>query len=49
VCATPPVAAEALIAGILCFDDWDDLMATIRDNRGVVMTEWQRLFGPRDF
>jgi hypothetical protein len=43
------VAAQALIAGSLGFADWDGLMAAIRDYRGVVMTEWQRLFGPRDF
>jgi glutamate-ammonia-ligase adenylyltransferase len=48
-CATPPLAAQALIADSLGFADWDGLMAAIRDYRGVVMHEWQRLFGPRDF
>lgn len=48
-CATPPLAAQALISGSLGFADWDGLMAAIRDYRGVVITEWQRLFGPRDF
>ena len=48
-CATPPEAAQVLIAGSLGFADWDGLMAAIRDYRGVVMHEWQRLFGPRDF
>jgi glutamate-ammonia-ligase adenylyltransferase len=48
-CVAPPVAAQALIAGSLGFADWDGLMAAIRDYRGVVMHEWHRLFGPRDF
>lgn len=48
-CATPADAAQKLIAGSLGYASWDDLIAAIRDYRGVVLTEWQRLFGPRDF
>lgn len=48
-CATPADAAQQLIAGSLGYASWDDLIAAIRDYRGVVLTEWQRLFGPRDF
>lgn len=48
-CDAPPEAAQALIAKSLDHDDWDSLMASIRDYRGVVMEQWQALFGPRDF
>jgi [glutamine synthetase] adenylyltransferase / [glutamine synthetase]-adenylyl-L-tyrosine phosphorylase len=48
-CAAPPEAAQKLIAHSLGFDDWDRLMDALRDYRGVVMTQWQSLFGTRDF
>lgn len=48
-CNAPPAAAQALIAKSLGYADWDALNAAIRDYRGVVMEQWQRLFGPRDF
>ena len=48
-CAAPPEAAQKLIAHSLGFDDCDGLMDALRDYRGVVMTQWQSLFGPRDF
>lgn len=48
-CATPAEAAQKLIADSLGYGSWDDLGVAIRDYRGVVMHEWQRLFGPRDF
>ncbi|MEY3634687.1 MAG: hypothetical protein RLZZ61_1097 [Pseudomonadota bacterium] len=48
-CAAPPEAAQKLIAHSLGFDNWDGLMDALRDYRGVVMTQWQSLFGPRDF
>jgi len=48
-CAKPADAAQKLIAGSLGYGSWDDLGVAIRDYRGVVMHEWQRLFGPRDF
>ncbi len=48
-CATPPSAAQALIAKSLDYPDWDRLMLAIREFRGVVIDQWQALFGPRDF
>lgn len=48
-CNAPPAAAQALIAKSLGYADWGALNAAIRDYRGVVMDQWQRLFGPRDF
>ena len=48
-CATPPEAAQTLIAHGLGYDDWDSLAQAIRDYRGVVTDQWQSLFGPRDF
>ena len=48
-CDTPPDAAQMLIAQSLGFDDWDSLAQAIRDYRGVVIDQWQRLFGTRDF
>ena len=48
-CATPPEAAQYLIAHSLGFDDWDGLTRALRDYRGVVMDQWHKLFGPRDF
>ncbi len=48
-CETPPEAAQALIATSLGHEDWDRLMASVRDYRGVVIDQWQTLFGPRDF
>lgn len=48
-CDAPADAAQKLIAGSLGYASWCDLIAAIRDYRGVVLTEWQRLFGPRDF
>jgi [glutamine synthetase] adenylyltransferase / [glutamine synthetase]-adenylyl-L-tyrosine phosphorylase len=48
-CAAPPEAAQYLIAHSLGFDDWDGLTRALRDYRGVVMDQWHKLFGPRDF
>ena len=48
-CAAPPQAAQMLIAHSLGFDDWDGLTHALREYRGVVMNQWQSLFGPRDF
>lgn len=48
-CAVPPAAAQSLIAQGLGYADWNALAAAIRDYRGVVTVEWERLFGPRDF
>lgn len=48
-CDAPADAAQKLIAGSLGYASWCDLIAAIMDYRGVVLTEWQRLFGPRDF
>lgn len=48
-CDAPADAAQKLIAGSLGYASWCDLTAAIRDYRGVVLTEWQRLFGRRDF
>ena len=48
-CNAPPAAAQALIAKSLGYADWDALGMAIRDYRGVVIDQWQRLFGPRDF
>ena len=48
-CAAPPEAAQLLIAHSLGFDDWDGLTRALRDYRGVVMDQWHKLFGPRDF
>jgi [glutamine synthetase] adenylyltransferase / [glutamine synthetase]-adenylyl-L-tyrosine phosphorylase len=48
-CATPPEAAQALIAKSLDHADWRALMASVRDYRGVVIAAWERLFGSRDF
>jgi len=48
-CTAPPEAAQKLIASSLGFDDWDGLTQALRDYRGVVMTQWHSLFGPRDF
>ncbi len=48
-CNTPPEAAQLLIAKSLGHNDWDSLMAAIRDYRGVVTQQWRALFGPRDF
>jgi glutamate-ammonia-ligase adenylyltransferase len=48
-CATPPEAAQVLIAHSLGFDDWDGLTHALRAYRGVVINQWQSLFGPRDF
>jgi glutamate-ammonia-ligase adenylyltransferase len=48
-CAKPLEAAQLLIAHSLGFADWDGLMDTIRDYRGLVIAQWHSLFGPRDF
>lgn len=48
-CDVPPAAAQSLIAKCLGYADWGALTAAIRDYRGVVTTEWERLFGPRNF
>ena len=48
-CDTPPAAAQMLIAQSLGCANWDGLNAQIRDYRGVVMDQYQSLFGPRDF
>lgn len=48
-CAAPPEAAQMLIAHSLGFDDWDGLTHALREYRGVVMNQWQSIFGPRDF
>lgn len=48
-CAVPPAAAQSLIAQSLGYADWNALTAAIRDYRGVVTVEWERLFGPRNF
>jgi len=48
-CATPPEAAQLLIAHSLGFADWDGLMNAIGDYRGLVIAQWHSLFGPRDF
>lgn len=48
-CNTPPPAAQMLIAKSLGYADWDALTSAIRDYRGIVIAEWERLFGPRDF
>jgi [glutamine synthetase] adenylyltransferase / [glutamine synthetase]-adenylyl-L-tyrosine phosphorylase len=48
-CDIPPEAARVLIAKSLDHEDWDSLMAAIRDYRGVVTDQWYALFGPRDF
>jgi [glutamine synthetase] adenylyltransferase / [glutamine synthetase]-adenylyl-L-tyrosine phosphorylase len=48
-CDPPPHAAQALIAKSLDYPDWESLTAAIRDYRGVVMDQWQALFGSRDF
>jgi glutamate-ammonia-ligase adenylyltransferase len=48
-CVTPPEAAQLLIAHSLGFADWDGLMNTIGDYRGLVIAQWHSLFGPRDF
>lgn len=48
-CNTPPPAAQMLIAKSLGYADWDALTSAIRDYRGIVIAQWERLFGPRDF
>ena len=48
-CDTPPPAAQMLIAQSLGCADWESLNAQIRDYRGVVMDQYQSLFGPRNF
>jgi glutamate-ammonia-ligase adenylyltransferase len=48
-CATPPDAAQRLIAQSLGFPDWAGLMQAVRDYRGVVIDQWHSLLGPRDF
>ncbi len=48
-CDVPPAAAQSLIAQGLGYADWNALTTAIRDYRGVVTVEWERLFGPRDF
>lgn len=48
-CAAPPEAAQVLIAHSLGFDDWDGLTHALKEYRGVVMNQWQSVFGPRDF
>lgn len=48
-CAAPAPAAQTLIADSLGYANWGDLSAAIRDYRGVVIAQWERLFGPRDF
>jgi glutamate-ammonia-ligase adenylyltransferase len=48
-CNTPPEAAQALIAKSLNHEDWDSLIVSIKRYRGVVIEQWQALFGPRDF
>jgi glutamate-ammonia-ligase adenylyltransferase len=48
-CAVPAPAAQTLIADSLGHANWDHLNAAIRDYRGVVTAQWERLFGPRDF
>jgi [glutamine synthetase] adenylyltransferase / [glutamine synthetase]-adenylyl-L-tyrosine phosphorylase len=48
-CAAPPEAAQMLIAKSLDHENWESLMASVRDYRGVVIDQWHSLFGPRDF
>jgi [glutamine synthetase] adenylyltransferase / [glutamine synthetase]-adenylyl-L-tyrosine phosphorylase len=48
-CDAPPEAAQMLIAESLGYSNWAEIMAAVRDYRGVVTEQWQALFGPRDF
>jgi [glutamine synthetase] adenylyltransferase / [glutamine synthetase]-adenylyl-L-tyrosine phosphorylase len=48
-CNVPSRAAQALIAKNLDHENWASLMASVRDYRGVVIDQWQALFGPRNF
>jgi [glutamine synthetase] adenylyltransferase / [glutamine synthetase]-adenylyl-L-tyrosine phosphorylase len=48
-CKTPPEAAQMLVAKSLDHENWDSLMASVRDYRGVVIDQWVALFGPHDF
>lgn len=48
-CMAPPQVARALIARSLGYTDWDALITAVENYRRVVMAEWSRLFGPRDF
>ncbi len=45
----PPAPAQMLIAKSLNMSDWPALLAEIDHARGVVLGEWERLLGPRDF
>ena len=48
-CDKPPEAAQLLIAKSLGYSSWEQLTDAIRDYRGVVIGQWQALFGSRDF
>ena len=45
----PPLATQQLIARSLNLPDWPAVLEVIETARGVVLAEWQRLLGPRDF
>lgn len=48
-CQTPPLAAQVLIAKSLGFADWDALNIAIAHFRKAIITQWEQLFGARDF
>ena len=43
------VATQQLIARSLNLSNWSAVLEAIETARGVVLAEWQRLLGPRDF
>ncbi len=45
----PPLATQQLIARSLNLSNWSAVLEAIETARGVVLAEWQRLLGPRDF
>lgn len=45
----PPAPAQRLIAGCLNHKDWDELMAAVENARVIVLKEYAKAIGPRDF
>jgi [glutamine synthetase] adenylyltransferase / [glutamine synthetase]-adenylyl-L-tyrosine phosphorylase len=45
----PPPASQQLIARCLHYKEWPDLMAAVEHARAIVLDEYTRILGPRNF
>ena len=45
----PPEATQALVARRMKLDDWEALLDALQSHRDLVISQWERHLGPRDF